>query len=88
MDAQLQDHEERIRSLEERHTSLAIALEKHLTWAETIWGEQQKTIARLESLIEKTTDTVSKVSQKLWMILGACSLAAASTGIVTWLLSK
>ena len=84
----LEDHEERIRALERGSGTLTVALEKHLTWAETIWQEQQKTTARLEDLISTLAKDLSGVSRKLWMILGACSLAAGSTGIITWILSK
>ncbi len=74
--------------LEERSYSTLSRLDQHMTWAETIWEQQQKTTERLEEVLDALLKTVITVSQKLWMILGACSFAAASTGILTWLLSK
>lgn len=87
-DVVLEDHEARIRALERGQGQLTVSLERHLARSETIWDEQQRTSARLETLITKVVDELGATSKKLWMILGACSLAAASTGVVTWMLSR
>lgn len=87
-DRVLDDHEARIRALERGQGNLTVSVERHLARSEEIWKAQQQTTARLEQLIGKVVAELGATSKKLWMILGACSLAAASTGVVTWALSR
>lgn len=81
------DHEARIRLLESTHGS-NVAFERHMAKSEQIWTNQETTNKRLEALCESTAQTLDQVVKKLWMIIGACSLAAASTGVLTWMLSQ